>query len=146
MELLPKIRWLILAVLVFGMVGTLVELLLLAHYEDLAQFVPLMLIGVALAIIGWHLLRPSAGKVVALRIVMILFTLAGFAGVVFHYAGAAEFQRELDPTQRFWEVFKKVARVQAPPLLAPGVMLQLGLLGLIYTYQHPVRGPHTRCR
>jgi hypothetical protein len=24
-----------------------------------------------------------------------------------------------------------------PPLLAPGVMMQLGLIGLAYTYKHP---------
>ncbi|HYJ16246.1 MAG TPA: hypothetical protein VE170_12200 [Candidatus Limnocylindria bacterium] len=26
---------------------------------------------------------------------------------------------------------------KAPPLLAPGSMVQLGLLGLAYTYKHP---------
>lgn len=137
MELLSRIRWFILGVLVFGMAGTITELLLLAHYEDLAQFVPLVLIAVALAVVVWHALRPSAGNVLALQVVMTLFLFAGVAGVAFHFAGAAEFQREMDPSQGGWALFTKVARVQAPPLLAPGVMMQLGLLGLIYTYRHP---------
>jgi len=26
---------------------------------------------------------------------------------------------------------------KTPPALAPGAMIQLGLLGLVYTYRHP---------
>jgi hypothetical protein len=43
----------------------------------------------------------------------------------------------MDPTQSSWTLFTKVMTAHAPPALAPGVMAQLGLLGLIYTYQHP---------
>jgi hypothetical protein len=34
-------------------------------------------------------------------------------------------------------LFVKVVTAKAPPALAPGVMVQLGLLGLVYTYKHP---------
>ena len=137
MELLSRIRRFMLVVLVFGMIGTITELLLLAHYEDLVQFIPLVLIVFALAGVAWHVARPSAGNVLALQVVMTLFLFAGIAGVAFHFQGAAEFQREIDPSQAWWDLFKKAVRVQAPPMLAPGVMMQLGLLGLIYTYRHP---------
>lgn len=137
MEALPRIRVLLLAVLAFGMCGTIVELLLLAHYEDVAQFVPLVLIVFALAVIAWHTARPSAGNVLALQVVMTLFLFAGIAGIAFHFQGAAEFQREMDPSQAWWDLFTKVVRVQAPPVLAPGMMIELGLIGLIYTYRHP---------
>jgi len=96
-----------------------------------------VLIVFALAGVAWHVARPSAGNVLALQVVMTLFLFAGIAGVAFHFQGAAEFQREIDPSQAWWDLFKKAVRVQAPPMLAPGVMMQLGLLGLIYTYRHP---------
>jgi len=119
------------------MAGTITELLLLAHYEDIAQFVPLVLIATTLAVIAWHTARPSAENVLMLQVVMTLFLFAGVAGIAFHFQGAAEFQREMDPSQAWWDLFRKVLRVQAPPVLAPGLMIQLGLLGLIYTYHHP---------
>ena len=33
-----------------------------------------------------------------------------------------------------WELLEKVMRAKAPPLLAPGMMMQLGLLGLAYVF------------
>ena len=129
-----------LALLVFGLVGTIVELTLLEHYEEAWQFVPLGLIALALGVVAWHVLRPHAGNVRALQGVMCLFLLAGTVGVGLHLYGAAEFQIEIDPSQSRWEVFKKAMHAQAPPVLAPGVMMQLGLIGLIYSYRHPSLG------
>jgi hypothetical protein len=60
--------------------------------------------------------------------------LAGFAGVLAHFHGSAEFQLDLNPSMSTWELLEKVMRAKAPPLLAPGMMLQMGLLGLIYVY------------
>jgi hypothetical protein len=65
---------------------------------------------------------------------MYLFVLAGFAGVIAHFYGSAEFQLDLNPSMSAWELLEKVMRAKAPPLLAPGMMLQMGLLGLIYVY------------
>ena len=137
MDVLSRIRAWTLAVLVFGLVGTVTELLLLKHYEDVAQFLPLILIGFALAIVGWHAARPSVVTVRVLQAAMTLFLAAGIAGMAFHAQGGAAFQWETNPSQRGWDVFAKVMRAQAPPVLAPGVMIELGLIGLVYTYRHP---------
>jgi hypothetical protein len=64
---------------------------------------------------------------------MGFFLLAGFLGMGLHFYGAAEFQLETNPRIGNWELIKKVMRAEAPPVLAPGVMLQLGLLGLLYS-------------
>ena len=125
-------RW-ILWVFVFGLVGTIIELLLLQHFKDPWQFVPLVLIVSALVTVVWHTKRRNPSSLRALRIIMILFLISGFAGVGLHLRGAVEFQLETDPTMNKWELAKKVMVVTAPPLLAPGVMLQLGLIGLAYT-------------
>jgi hypothetical protein len=126
-----------LALMAFGLAGSIVELLLLDHYEDASQFVPLVLIGVSLAVVLWHIVRPGATNVRALQILMSLFLVAGAVGIYLHFRGAEEFQLEIDPSQPRWELFKKAIRAKAPPVLAPGLMMQLGMLGLIYTYRHP---------
>ena len=131
---LARIRRFLLAVLAFELVGTLVELLLLQHFEDALQWIPLVLIVLTLLTIAWHASRPQPATIRTLQAVMVALVFAGLIGVGLHLQGAAEFQMEMDPSQPTWNVFKKALMAQAPPALAPGVMLQMGLLGLIYAY------------
>jgi uncharacterized membrane protein len=126
-------RW-ILGVLVLGLLGTVTELVLLEHYEQPLQFVPLVLIAAAIAALAFEVRRHDTASGRALQIVMVLFILAGFAGFVAHFSGSAEFQLELNPAMSTSELIEKVLRAKAPPLLAPGMMLQLGLLGLAYVF------------
>ena len=126
-------RW-ILGVLILGLLGTVTELVLLEHYEQPMQFVPLILIVAALAVLVWEFRRRDAASRRAVQIVMALFVLAGFVGFVAHFHGSAEYQLELNPDMSNWELMEKVLRAKAPPLLAPGMMLQLGLLGLAYVF------------
>ena len=132
-----SLRPLLLALLVFGLAGTGTELLLLGHYDGAAQLIPLVLTVLALAAIAAHVFTRSAGSLRALRLVMASLVVAGLVGVVLHFRGNLEFQLDMDPAASSWELFKKVVRAKAPPALAPGAMVQLGLLGLIYTYRHP---------
>jgi hypothetical protein len=85
------LRGLVLAVLVIGLLGTVTELALLEHYEQLLQLVPVVLIAAALVAVAWRLISGSAASLRAIEIIMILFVLAGFAGVVAHFHGSAEF-------------------------------------------------------
>jgi hypothetical protein len=126
-------RW-VLGLLVFGLVGTVTELVLLGHYEQLMQLVPVILIVVALAVVVWHVMRHDTASLHALQVVMALFVLAGFIGVAAHFHGSVEFQLDLNPEMSTWELVEKVLRAKAPPVLAPGMMLQFGLLGLAYAY------------
>ena len=129
-----KVRQWLAGILAFGLVGTEVELLLLEHFEDEWQFVPLVLIALALIVLVWHGLSGSHASVLALRMTMGLFVVAGPVGVALHYHGAEEFQLEIDATQHGWPLWLKALRAQAPPVLAPGLMMQFGLLGLAYAY------------
>lgn len=138
--LIRALRRLVMAVLLFGLIGTATELWLLKHYEDVWQWVPLVLIAAGLAIAGWHLARPSRTNLRVLRLTMMAFVVSGAAGVALHYQGSLAFQLELDPAQSQSELFWKVMRAQAPPALAPALMTQLGLLGLIYGYRYPTSG------
>jgi hypothetical protein len=137
MTTLACVRGCLMAVLAFGLAGTFIELLLLAHYEEVWQLSPLVLIALAIGGMAWHHARPRAASVRALRLLMMLFVVSGIVGTVLHMRGAAGFQLEIDPSLPRWELFKKVMRAQAPPALAPGVMMQLGFVGLIALYRHP---------
>jgi hypothetical protein len=129
-------RW-ILLVFVLGLAGTIVELLLLEHYEEPLQYVPLVLIAAGFAGVVWLMVRYDAASLRAFEILMVLFVLAAFVGFAAHFAGSAEYQLELDPDMSTWDMLEKILHAKAPPLLAPGMMLQLGLLGLGYVYTDP---------
>jgi hypothetical protein len=126
-------RWL-LGLSVLGLVGTGVELVLLEHYEDTWQLVPLVLIVLTLSTLAWHGTRHSSASLRSVRAAMALCVAAGLVGIVLHLRGAAEFQREMDPSQSRWSVFKKAMRAKSPPVLAAGAMIELGLLGFAYAY------------
>jgi hypothetical protein len=121
-------------ILLLGLLGTVTELVLLEHYEQPLQLVPLVLIVAAVAATGWEFRRQDVAGRRAMQIVMALFVLAGFVGFVAHFHGSAEYQLELNPDMSNWELLDKILRAKAPPLLAPGMMLQLGLLGLAYVF------------
>jgi hypothetical protein len=128
------LRLWILGVLVLGLLGTVTELILLSHYEQPVQLVPVVLIVLALVVLVWHAVARSAASLRVLTGLMVLFVLASFAGFAAHFYGSAEFQLELEPSLSTWDLVEKVMRAKAPPLLAPGMMMQLGLLGLAYIY------------
>ena len=134
---LGGLRRILLAILVLGVIGTTAELLLLSHDEGVLQLIPLVLMAVGLFVIVWHLRSESTSSLRALRVSMLSFVLAGVVGIGLHYRGSAEFQAEVDPALGGFALFRKVMTSKAPPALAPGVMAQLGLLGLACTYQHP---------
>jgi hypothetical protein len=69
---------------------------------------------------------------------MLPMMAAGAAGGYLHYLGGREFQADMDPTLSGWQLLWKVLHMQAPPMLAPGVLVQFALLGLISTYRDPL--------
>lgn len=136
----PALRRLLLGLVTFVMLGTVVDLVLLEHYEEVWQWVPLVMLGVALMVVAWVALAGSARAVLTLRIAMVLVVCTGLLGVVMHFNGSREFQNEMDPALEGWALFVKVMRAKAPPTLAPAAMLQAGLVGVLYTWRHPALG------
>jgi hypothetical protein len=134
---LRTVRRLLLAILTLGMIGTAADLMLLDHYEDAWQLAPLVLIAIALVLSGLIAVNGARIAVVAMQCMMVLFIAAGLTGMLLHYLGNQEFQREIDPQAGGWGLVLKVITAKAPPALAPAVMIQMGLLGLLYTYKHP---------
>lgn len=139
-----RLRQLLLALLTFGLIGVGVELALLEHYEDAPMFVPFAALAIGLAAVALHASAGTAATVRVLRGAMAVLIVSGLAGVALHYQGSLEFQIDMDPTLSTWDLFWKVLHMKAPPTLAPGVLVQLGLLGLAATYRHPVFDRPTR--
>ncbi len=135
---LAVIRRLLLLLFLLGVCGAVAELLLLGHTEDSWQWVPLLLSGVSLVVLAIHAVVRRAVTVRVFQMTMILFMLSGFVGSYWHYRAKVEFKLETHPDLAGWELFRQAITGGAvPPVLAPGLMIQLGLLGLAWTYRHP---------
>ena len=131
-----RIRAFLLAMLAIGMIGMTSELLLIGHRETVQQQIPLVLLGLGVVAAAWHAAAPRATTVRALQIVMLLFVVSGVAGVVLHYRGNVEFELEMYPAMGGLELVQKTL-TGATPVLAPGSMTLLGLIGFTHTYKHP---------
>jgi hypothetical protein len=118
----------LLAIFFFGLLGTTAELLLLGHFEDALQFIPLVLVAVAFVTLAWYALRPAQAALRAFQGVLWLFVASGVGGLYLHYRGNVEFERERDSSlsgvRLFWE-----AITGATPALAPGSMILLAAIG-----------------
>jgi hypothetical protein len=130
-------RRILLGIFLFGLAGLSIELWLLEHTEDPYQLIPLVLAAAAFVCGPLVAARPSTGSVRLFQAVMVLLVISGVLGTYLHYQVTTEFQLEMDPTLRGWALFEKAIHAKAPPALAPGSMIQLGLIGLAYTYRHP---------
>lgn len=133
-------RRILLAILLLGIAGTSVELLLLAHTEDLYQLIPLLLFALGVSAMVTMLQRPTAATVRLFQAVMLLFIVSGIVGMYLHFQVNMEFQLEMDPALSGWSLFEKAIVAKTPPALAPGSMIQLGLIGLACTFRHPALG------
>ena len=128
-----------LVVLLFGMAGLLAELTLIAHYEDPAQWLPIVLLAAGLLVVLLDLALGRSWTQLLIQMTMVLVVAAGFLGVYFHFQGSREFQLEMDPHMRGTSLVWHVLRAKSPPTLAPGSMMQLGILGLGYAYLRRVK-------
>jgi hypothetical protein len=132
-----SLRTILLGILLLGMAGTSTELLLLKHSEDVTQLIPLILLGMGFAVVVWNAVRRSRSSLLSMQVLMVLFVGAGALGMFFHYRANVDFQLEIEPALSGSNLWWKVLQAKTPPALAPGVMAQLGLIGLAYAYRHP---------
>ncbi len=119
-----------------GLIGTGAELLLLQHYDDAWQVAPLVLLGAGLVVLGVHGMAAGPGTIRGIQALMALFIVSGVVGMAFHYKANSEFELERSPGLTGFSLFRE-SLSGATPALAPGTMIELGLIGLAYTYRHP---------
>ena len=126
----------VLLIFVLGTIGLGTELLLLDHFEEWRQQVPLVLLVLGLVLLAVRLFYRGAIILRLFRLTMLAFVLGGMVGLWFHINANMEFELEMYPTMSGLELLSK-ALGGAMPALAPGALVQLGLIGFLYTYQHP---------
>ena len=133
---LETIRRVLLWTLLAGSIGTLLELLLIGHDEMAAQFAPLVLLAAGIIVTTWTLIAPRPPALRTLQVLMAMFVVSGIIGVVLHYQGNEEFELERSPTRSGLSLISK-ALTGATPVLAPGSMSLLGIVGLAFAHRHP---------
>jgi hypothetical protein len=141
---LATLRRLLLGILLFGLVGTATELLLMGHDEDGWQLIPLVVLALAIVTSLAMLTTGSTPATAPTRLFqgsMVLLILSGAMGSVLHYRANMEFKREMDPSLSGFALFSSVIRAKAPPSLAPGTLVLLGLLGLASGFRLDGRNP-----
>ena len=118
----------LLAIWFFGLLGLVSELVLLEHYEDLRQLIPLGVILLGLLLGAWYARSPAPAARKAFQWILVIFGLSGALGVILHYRGNAEFERERDPAigglRLVWE-----SLTGATPALSPGTMILFAGIG-----------------
>jgi hypothetical protein len=135
-----RLRFLVFAVFFVSAAGTGAELFLLEHTESVWQLVPLAALGAGVLVGAAVVARPRAATVRAFQAAMVLFVASGVTGLYLHYRGNVEFELEMYPALAGAELVWK-ALTGATPALAPGVMVQLGVLGLLACFRHPALRP-----
>lgn len=135
-DTLTRLRRWLLAIFAFGALGTSVELLLLGHFESGWERVPLVLLGAAIVVTLWHMAAPSRSSVRTLQVTMLLLLVTGGVGIGLHFDSNVEFELEMYPSMTGAELIGKTL-TGALPVLAPGTITLLGLVGLAHTYRHP---------
>lgn len=126
----------LLGIFTLGAAGTAAELLLIGHFEDRNQTIPLFLLGIALAAAAWLALRPGRLARRSFQGLMAAFLTSGLLGVGLHYQANQEFELEMYPDMAGVELLQETL-TGALPVLAPGTMILLGLVGLSVTHRNP---------
>lgn len=119
----------LLALVALGLLGTLAELLLIPHLEDYWQLAPLVVSGLVLGGIAWHLGAPGRASARALAVLLLLLAACGVAGLWFHFEANLEFEREVARDVEGLALVWRAVQGTAPPSLAPGALVYLALLG-----------------
>ena len=134
------LRAAILALFFFSAAVLLAELFLLEHTETTAQLVPIIATAASVPVLIGAWLRPGRGTLLLTRVFMLALVVVGLVGTYLHYQANVEFELEMHPDRGGWLLFWDALH-GAMPALAPGLMAQLGLLGLAFTFMHPALRP-----
>jgi hypothetical protein len=134
-----NVRQPLIAVFLFGAIGVGFELILLGHTEETWQWVPIVLLGTSIPLATALAFKPTRGVIRLFTFIMVVFIGAGGIGLIQHFRGNLEFELEMYPSMGGWELLWEALK-GATPTLAPGTMTLLGLIGIIYTFRHPLAG------
>lgn len=129
---MQKIQQLVTIIIIIILLGTGAELFLIGHYEDNKQLIPIVFI---ISSIGGFLLiyfNYNHFLIILFRSILVLCSVSGLLGIWFHLQANLEFESEMYPSRNGWELFRE-SLSGALPILAPGSMVVIGMIGYLYT-------------
>ena len=126
-----RLKHVLVLALLFMMIGTLLELYLLEHYEDTWQLIPVLCIGVALVNLCVLFYRRSQVAIHLFKLVLVLTTFSGVYGVYLHLQSNFEFEQDMKPTATNFELITE-SLSGALPTLAPMSLVVLACIGYSY--------------
>lgn len=133
---LQQLRRFLLGLVAFIFLGTLVELVLVSHYEESLQWIPFIMSVLGLGVVLAARYTAGGTGLRLLRWVMAGVILTSLLGMALHFYSNYSFVREINPSysvgQALWPALKG-----SHPLLAPGILLLAGVLGIAATWRHP---------
>lgn len=130
------LRQFLLGVVAAIFIGSIFELILLEHYEEVLQFIPFVISGLGAITVAMVWRSPGKNTIRIFRWMMGIAMLTSLVGVYFHFTSNFDFVREMNPSFTIWESIWPAMK-GAHPLLAPGILFLAGILGFAATYQHP---------
>ena len=136
-DVLARLRWFLLVLSTMLFSGTLVELWLVNHTEDIVQWLPFVLSGAGVIVVLFFLLNPRRATMLSLRGWMLVVIAGSLFGIYQHVSNNIAFEREISPTAPTSRILR-AALSGANPLLAPGMLAVSALLALAATYQYGV--------
>lgn len=113
------------------LVGTVLELFLLSHYEDVFQLIPILCIAfvmiTALLLVFYRTKWIKNG----FKGILLITAMSGIYGAYLHLSENFEFEMEMQPTATNLDLFLE-SFSGALPALAPLSMIVLALIGYSY--------------
>ncbi|MEM8765263.1 MAG: hypothetical protein AAGD88_15700 [Bacteroidota bacterium] len=119
------------ATLLFVLLGTAMELYLLEHYEDRLQLIPMLCLALLLVLVVILFFQKNAIVKGIFKFALLLTAASGVYGVFLHLNANYEFEQEMRPSAKGWDLFLE-SLSGALPTLAPGSMIVLALIGYSY--------------
>lgn len=132
-----QLRQFLLALAGLMCLGTIVELWLAGHTQQLLQWVPFGLSALGLAAVVAFWLLPSPTTLWILRVAMAAVVVGALMGVFLHLNGNLEFALETQPGADSLATLWMALRGGAPAL-APGILAVTAALAGAATYRHPI--------
>ena len=117
--------------LLFIMFGTLIELYLINHYEDILQLIPILIIIIALINLFFLFFRVSKTSKKLFKFILVLVSFVGLFGFILHLKANYEFEQEMRPSSNWTDLFVE-SLSGALPVIAPLSMIILSLIGYSY--------------
>lgn len=121
----------LMATLLFVLLGTAMELYLLEHYEDRLQLIPMLCLALLLVLVVILFFQKNAIVKGIFKFALLLTAASGVYGVFLHLNANYEFEQEMRPSAKGWDLFLE-SLSGALPTLAPGSMIVLALIGYSY--------------